>query len=442
MMREYESTTTLISYAKLAFLFLSSLGVGILFFSSRFVDYSSSSPLQVQTPYVSHSHDNVSKTETSTEFDSLEQDIDLRQFVQGSSSSSTPNEVATDEPKPKCDLLKGDWIPYPKGPAYNNNTCRFIEPHQNCMRNGRPDTGYLFWRWKPRDCELPKFNPKRFLNLMRNKEFAFIGDSISRNQAQSLLCILSQVELPEENIDYGKRQATFVFPSYNFTLVVIWSPYFIKANTTSSVDLKIYLDELDENWTAQYNVFDYVVIVGGPWFMRTITLYENNTVQGCHNCPGKTNLTDFGLDYSYRKALNRVFNFIAGSSHKPQVLFMTITPSHYEHGNWDDGGYCNRKVPVKEGREVNLSEGDGIMYEVGIQEFDKAINGTSDNVKLFDTTYLSLLRPDGHPGLYRIDYSMVKDKNANATASNDCLHWCLPGPIDTWNELMFEMLMR
>lgn len=95
----------------------------------------------------------------------------------------------------KCDLYVGDWVADTSGPFYTNQTCYSIEAHQNCMRNGRPDTGYLYWRWKPRDCELPKFNPKRFFDMTRHKSLAFIGDSIMRNHVQSLLCILSQVHL-------------------------------------------------------------------------------------------------------------------------------------------------------------------------------------------------------------------------------------------------------
>jgi len=95
----------------------------------------------------------------------------------------------------KCDLFVGDWISDQSEPMYTNESCHVIEPHQNCMKNGRPDLGYLYWRWNPKECELPKFNPKKFLSLMRNKAMAFIGDSISRNHVQSLLCILSQVLL-------------------------------------------------------------------------------------------------------------------------------------------------------------------------------------------------------------------------------------------------------
>lgn len=93
----------------------------------------------------------------------------------------------------KCNLFNGDWIPDPSGPVYTNETCKFIESHQNCMTNGRPDTGYLYWRWNPRSCQLPRFDSHKFLQLMSNKTWALIGDSISRNHVQSFLCVLSKV---------------------------------------------------------------------------------------------------------------------------------------------------------------------------------------------------------------------------------------------------------
>ncbi|KAK2992547.1 hypothetical protein RJ640_001860 [Escallonia rubra] len=102
------------------------------------------------------------------------------------------NTISNPMGEEKCDLFTGDWIRNPAGPVYTNQSCHLIEHHQNCVTNGRPDTQYLYWKWKPRDCELPQFNAKRFLELMRNKAWALIGDSISRNHVQSLLCILSK----------------------------------------------------------------------------------------------------------------------------------------------------------------------------------------------------------------------------------------------------------
>lgn len=359
------------------------------------------------------------------------------------------NETEEAEPKKeKCDIFKGDWIPDTSGPRYSNETCRVIESHQNCMKNGRPDSGYFYWRWNPRDCEIPRFDPQKFLDHMRNKSWAFIGDSISRNHVQSLLCILSQVEQAVEVYhDEEYRSKRWRFPSHNFTLSVIWTPFLIKAAIFENMDgistseTQLYLDKLDRVWADQYESLDYVVIAGGKWFLKTAIYHEKDTVSGCHYCPGK-NLTDFGFEYAYRKALELVLNFITASKHKPLVFLRTTTPDHFENGEWFSGGYCNRTVPLKEG-EIKLKDVDKVMRDIELEEFEKAAEIGSKNgvvLRLQDTTRLSLLRPDGHPGPYRQFQPFSEDKNAKV--QNDCLHWCLPGPIDSWNDLVMELLVN
>lgn len=92
-----------------------------------------------------------------------------------------------------CDLYHGNWIHDPSGPLYTNNSCPLITQMQNCQGNGRPDKDYENWRWKPFQCDIPRFDPKKFLELMRGRTLAFIGDSVARNQMESMLCILWQV---------------------------------------------------------------------------------------------------------------------------------------------------------------------------------------------------------------------------------------------------------
>lgn len=92
----------------------------------------------------------------------------------------------------KCDLFNGEWIPNPFGAAYTSS-CRFIAHNQNCIRSGRSNTSYINWRWKPQDCDVPLFDPDKFLSAMRNKVWAFVGDSIFRNFAESFICLLSKV---------------------------------------------------------------------------------------------------------------------------------------------------------------------------------------------------------------------------------------------------------
>lgn len=246
--------------------------------------------------------------------------------------------------------------------------------------------------------------------------------------------------------DEEYRSKRWHFPSHNFTLSVIWAPFLLKAeifedvNGVSSSEIKLHLDKLDEKWTEQFRGLDYAVIAGGKWFLKTAIYRENGTVSGCHNCAGK-NVTELGFDYAYRKALRLIFNFIIKSEHRGAVFFRTTAPDHFENGEWFSGGTCNRTAPFKDG-EIEMKDVDTIMRNIELEEFNKAeerASGQGVALKLLDTTRLSLLRPDGHPGPYRQFQPFAKDKNAKV--QTDCLHWCLPGPIDAWNDLMMEVLV-
>ena len=84
-----------------------------------------------------------------------------------------------------------------------------------------------------------------------------------------------------------------------------------------------------------------------------------------------------------------------------------------------------------------------MLRKVEMEAFEQAVVQAQSNgvdLRLMDLTYLSLLRPDGHPGPYRTYQPFAKGKEAEV--QNDCLHWCLPGPIDIWNDLLMEMAMH
>jgi hypothetical protein len=95
---------------------------------------------------------------------------------------------------PGCDIFRpGEWVPDGAAPYYTNLTCPLIQEHQNCMKYGRPDTGFLRWRWRPAGCDLPRFDAEAFLDAVRDTSMAFVGDSLARNHMQSLMCLLTKV---------------------------------------------------------------------------------------------------------------------------------------------------------------------------------------------------------------------------------------------------------
>ncbi|KAK7316231.1 hypothetical protein VNO77_35093 [Canavalia gladiata] len=343
----------------------------------------------------------------------------------------------------KCDFFSGEWVPNPKAPYYTNKTCWAIHEHQNCIKYGRPDSDFMKWRWKPNECELPLFNPFQFLQIVKGKSMAFVGDSVGRNQMQSMICLLSRVEWPIDvsytTDEYFKR---WKYPSYNFTIATFWTPHLVKTKMADSNGpthtglFNLYLDEFDETWTTQIEEFDYVILNGGHWFFRPMLFYEKQKIVGCHFCHLK-NVTDLTKFYGYRKAFRNAFKAINSLENFKGITFLrTFAPSHFENGLWNQGGNCLRTKPFRSS-EIQLQDTNLELYMIQLEEFKIAEKeGRKKGLKfrLLDTTQAMLLRPDGHPSRYG------HWPHENVTLYNDCVHWCLPGPIDTWSDFLLEML--
>ncbi|CAN6448682.1 unnamed protein product [Victoria cruziana] len=342
-----------------------------------------------------------------------------------------------------CDIFKGEWVPDPQAPYYTNTSCWAIHEHQNCMKYGRPDSAYLKWKWKPDDCQLAVFDPARFFDLMRGKSLAFVGDSVGRNHMQSLICLLSRVDYPVDvSKDGDEKYKRWHYTTYNFTIQAMWSEFLVEANQTeqhgpTNVGLfSLHLDRPDEQWVNRLHEFDYVIISAGHWFLRPLLYYEHGELAGCQFCPGK-NTTDLGKEYGYRRAFRTAFRAINGLKNFKGITYLrTFAPSHFESGQWNKGGNCTRTKPFKS-NETSL-KGIGLeFYMAQLEEFREAEKeGKKRGLKfrLLDITGPMLMRPDGHPGIYghRLE--------ANVTVYDDCVHWCLPGPIDTWNGFFLQML--
>lgn len=69
-----------------------------------------------------------------------------------------------------CDYSDGSWIYDPNGRrARYDQTCKEIFKGWNCMLGNKSNAGEIVkWRWKPRRCDLPQFDPVRFLQDYRD----------------------------------------------------------------------------------------------------------------------------------------------------------------------------------------------------------------------------------------------------------------------------------
>ncbi|XP_015880445.3 protein trichome birefringence-like 19 [Ziziphus jujuba] len=374
----------------------------------------------------------------------------------GENNTSTTT-LKSIEPKGKvCDIFRGNWVPYPNGTYYTNTSCNLIIDQQNCMKFGRSDTEFLKWRWKPDDCELPFFDAVQFLEIVRGKSLAFVGDSVGRNQMHSLLCLLNSVAYPEDISHHYYSYTSYnfkryLYKDYNFTVGTLWSPFLVKAKEadpkiySNSKDLmNLYLDEADEAWATEVENFDYVIVSGGHWFFRPVIYYENGEIVGCSRCQ-HDNITDLTVFYGHKKAFRTFFRTLEELENYKGVTFLrTFSPAHFENLSWKEGGQCPRTRPY--GKEEKKLDGfilEMKLNQVGVlreaekkairKEKKKKKNKKRLELRVLDLTEAMLLRPDGHPNFY--GYSPTRNMSIA-----DCVHWCLPGPIDTWNEFLLYVL--
>ncbi|XP_051187378.1 xyloglucan O-acetyltransferase 2-like [Lolium perenne] len=366
--------------------------------------------------------------------------------------------VSEASPAPRCDYSEGEWVRNAAGPRYNGTSCgATIKDGQNCMAHGRPDTGYLHWRWQPRGCALPPFAPAEFLEQVRGRHVAFVGDSLARNQCESLVCLLAS-EFPAELVLDGGEERKFrrwAFPSHDATVSVFWSPFLVNGTEKSSAPgglghNRLYFDQPDERWAAEVTGIDVVVLSFGQWFMHPAMYYDGGEVIGCHHCPepNRTETSFFGVfRLAVKNALREVIARAAGAGREKLAVVTTFSPGHFV-GEWDSPDACSRTEPYAPGekelpymeRELSRAEAE----EVAAAADDARARGSGVTVEALEVTRLADMRADGHPGPYMHAFPFGDGGGEKKTerVPNDCVHWCLPGPIDTWNEILLQMVKR
>ena len=345
------------------------------------------------------------------------------------------------------------WDDNTAGPRYDSENCE-MKSTEKCVINGKPDNGYLHWRWQPVGCNLSALDLTEFLRLLRGKHLAFVGDSTARNQAESLVCFLSTVSRPETTHRYeerlGRKFWRWVFPApHNVNISTYWSPFLVRAEGKSEdygmTQETVILDALTEPWTADVDGMDIMVISAGHWFPHAAVYYDDGMIAGVFSRPD-VNETDIGGGYLgvYRKVMRRTLEYVNARSIGGDrlVVVATIAPSHFDaRYAWNYRDACSRAKPYEEG-EAEVASTEAELRKVVLEEAAAASARRRRwglRFEVLDVTRLAAMRPDGHPGAY-----IMKDAFAGGavpeTVMNDCLHWCAPGPVDTFNDILMQMV--
>lgn len=251
-----------------------------------------------------------------------------------------------------------------------------------------------------------------------------------------------QEETPQDIYkDSEDRYRKFYFPKYDFNLIMVWSRFLVQGeermvNGTGTGIFDLQLDKADEDWANVLHELDYAIISAAHWFFRLIYLHEGGKLVGCIYCnePNVKNYdVDMALSLVFKTSLKHINNCKECEKGKLLTILRTFAPAHFENGVWNTGGHCNRTSPKNEG-DVDFGAFEWKLRNVQMEEFENAKSEGKTRFKVVDVTRAMMMRPDGHPGEHW--------GNKWMKGYNDCTHWCLPGAIDVWNELLLATLQR
>ncbi|KAI8552481.1 hypothetical protein RHMOL_Rhmol06G0269800 [Rhododendron molle] len=343
--------------------------------------------------------------------------------------------------KEGCNVFEGNWVwDNISSRLYTEESCPYLVKQVTCNRNGRPDSLYQNWRWQPNACNLPRFDALKLLEVLRNKRLMFVGDSIQRGMFDSMVCLVQSV-IPDgkKSLERIPPRKIFTAKEYNASIEYFWAPFIVESNSDNAtnhtvVKRLVNLDSISKHG-KQWDGVDILVFESYIWWMYKPLI--NATFGSPYN------VQEYKVATAYRLALETWANWIETNINprNQEVYFMSMSPTHLWSWEWkhrSEGNCFNESHPIH-----GSYWGTGSNLEI-MEIVRDALEKVKLEVTLLNITQLSEYRKDGHTSVYgeRKGKLLTREQRSDPKNFADCIHWCLPGVPDTWNEILYAHLLK
>ncbi|KAK6120234.1 hypothetical protein DH2020_045925 [Rehmannia glutinosa] len=348
-------------------------------------------------------------------------------------------------PAKGCDLSKGKWVfDNVTRPLYKEEECEFLTAQVTCIRNGKQDTLYQNWRWQPDDCSLPN---KIVVGEAEGEE-AYVCGGFSKPESMGVFDLLAPVRYSSLfKRQLGKRGAplsVFHIQDYNATVEFYWAPFLVESNSDDSrkhsISQRIIMPESISKHGNNWKNADFLVFNTYIWWMNSHSI---KVLRGSFD-QGSAEYDEVERSTAYERVLTTWAKWLRDNvnHNRTSSFFISMSPVHQQSSNWNnpDGITCALETAPILNTSMALEMGtDRRLLEVA----RKVIKATEIPVTLIDITTLSEYRKDGHTSIYTIRQGklLTPEQKADPATFADCLHWCLPGVPDTWNELLYANII-